>query len=260
MDRVPAVPSRRITVRAPRGRRGAAAGLLAGALAVVALAGCETKQGNEDLVSGKQMFVAKCGSCHVLQRAGTSGTTGPNLDAAFHQSVKDGFKRSTFQGQIYSQIRFPNRNSLMGALARNGKIPHGSRDAQNIAAYVASVVSRPGSDTGALAHAVENIKRVPLATAKGGALDIDAFPNGQLKFIPVAAQAPAGKLVVKSVNKASIGHNISVTGNGVNQAGPVVSGGKTSEITVTLKPGTYQFLCTVPGHAAAGMKGVLTVK
>jgi len=133
---------------------------------VVALAGCETKQGNEDLVSGKQMFVAKCGSCHVLQRAGTSGTTGPNLDAAFHQSVKDGFKRSTFQGQIYSQIRFPNRNSLMGALARNGKIPHDSRDAANIAAYVASVVSRPGSDTGALARAVEKITRIPVATAR----------------------------------------------------------------------------------------------
>jgi plastocyanin len=254
------VLSRKITARAPGGRGGAAVGLLGAAVAVVAFAGCETKQGNEDLVSGKQMFVAKCGSCHVLQRAGTSGTTGPNLDDAFHQSVKDGFKRSTFQGQIYSQIRYPNRNSLMGALARNGKIPHDSRAAANIAAYVASVVSRPGSDTGALARAVEKITRVPVATAKNGTLDIDTFPNGELKFIPVAAAAPAGKVVLKSVNKASIGHNIAVEGNGVNQAGPVVSGGKISEITVTLKRGTYQFLCTVPGHAAAGMKGVLTVK
>ncbi len=254
------MPSRKITVRAPRGRRGAAAGLLAGAVAVAALAGCDVKRGNEDLVSGKQQFVAKCGSCHTLGRAGTSGTTGPNLDAAFYQSVKDGFKRSTFQGQIYSQIRFPNRNSLMGALARTGKIPHDSRAANNIAAYVASVVARPGSDTGALARAVEKVNRIPLATAKNGTLDIDAFPNGDLKFIPVAAQAPPGKVVVKSVNKASIGHNIAVEGNGVNQAGPVVSGGKTSEITVTLKRGTYKFLCTVPGHAAAGMTGVLTVK
>jgi uncharacterized cupredoxin-like copper-binding protein len=28
---------------------------------------------------------------------------------------------------------------------------------------------------------------------------------------------------------------------------------------VTLAAGTYTFECTVPGHAAAGMKGVLTV-
>ena len=63
------MPSRKITVRVPRGRRGAAAGLLAGAVVVAALAGCDVKQGNEDLVAGKQMFVAKCGSCHVLQHA-----------------------------------------------------------------------------------------------------------------------------------------------------------------------------------------------
>jgi plastocyanin len=254
------VLSPKITVRAPRGRRGAAAGLLLGALAVAALAGCDVKRGNEDLVAGKQQFVAKCGSCHQLAHAGTSGTTGPNLDAAFYQSVKDGFKRSTFQGQIEKQIRFPNRKSLMGALARAGKIPHNSRTAANIAAYVASVVAKPGSDSGALARAVEKVTRVPLATAKNGTLDIEAFPNGELKYIPIAAQAPAGKVVIKSLNKASIGHDIAVQGNGVNQAGPVVSGGGTSQISVTLKPGTYQFLCTVPGHAAAGMKGVLTVK
>src|SRR5213076_2306119 len=98
-DRVPAVLSRTITVRTPRGRRGAAIGLLGAAVAVAALAGCDVKRGNEDLVAGKQQFVAKCGSCHALQRAGTTGTTGPNLDNAFAQSVQDGFKRSSFQGQ-----------------------------------------------------------------------------------------------------------------------------------------------------------------
>jgi uncharacterized cupredoxin-like copper-binding protein len=29
---------------------------------------------------------------------------------------------------------------------------------------------------------------------------------------------------------------------------------------VTLKKGKFKYLCTVAGHAAAGMKGVLTVK
>lgn len=29
---------------------------------------------------GKDLFVARCGACHQLQDAGTSGTTGPNLD------------------------------------------------------------------------------------------------------------------------------------------------------------------------------------
>jgi mono/diheme cytochrome c family protein len=32
------------------------------------------------LTSGKDIFVANCGSCHVLKDAGTSGNVGPNLD------------------------------------------------------------------------------------------------------------------------------------------------------------------------------------
>ena len=30
----------------------------------------------------KALFTTNCGSCHVLEKAGTSGTVGPNLDAA----------------------------------------------------------------------------------------------------------------------------------------------------------------------------------
>jgi uncharacterized cupredoxin-like copper-binding protein len=30
-------------------------------------------------------------------------------------------------------------------------------------------------------------------------------------------------------------------------------------LTVTLKPGTYELYCTVPGHEAAGMKQNITV-
>jgi mono/diheme cytochrome c family protein len=31
--------------------------------------------------NGKQIFTAKCGGCHTLKDAGTTGTQGPNLDA-----------------------------------------------------------------------------------------------------------------------------------------------------------------------------------
>jgi len=31
--------------------------------------------------NGKQIFIVKCGGCHTLKDAGTTGTTGPNLDA-----------------------------------------------------------------------------------------------------------------------------------------------------------------------------------
>jgi azurin len=42
----------------------------------------------------------------------------------------------------------------------------------------------------------------------------------------------------------------------------VAGGGETVEVTFTVpaKPGKYDYLCTFPGHFAAGMKGTLTVK
>jgi len=235
--------------------------LVVGATAlIVLLAGCELKQRHGDLVAGKQQFVAKCGVCHVLGRAKTAGVTGPNLDEAFQQSVRDGLGRSSIRGVVEKQILFPNRKSLMAQYSRLGKIPRDRRVAENIAAYVASVVGRGGEDAGALARAVANVARIPVAQEQGGALEIDAFPTGDLKFVPLAAQAKAGKVTVKSVNKSSTGHNIAIQGNGVSQAGAVIANGGTSQVSIALKPGTYTFLCTVSGHAAAGMKGTLTVK
>jgi nitrite reductase (NO-forming) len=42
---------------------------------------------------------------------------------------------------------------------------------------------------------------------------------------------------------------------------PLIKPGKTAKLTVSFKKkGAYHYLCTVPGHAAAGMKGVFTVR
>lgn len=42
----------------------------------------------------------------------------------------------------------------------------------------------------------------------------------------------------------------------------LVPGGETKSVTFTApdKPGEYDFLCTFPGHFAAGMRGVLTIE
>jgi azurin len=43
---------------------------------------------------------------------------------------------------------------------------------------------------------------------------------------------------------------------------PFSAGGETQYVSfkAPMKPGKYTYLCTFPGHAMAGMKGVLTVK
>ncbi len=45
-------------------------------------------------LTSEQLFVSSCGSCHTLAEAGTSGTTGPNLDEALATQSKGFIKTS----------------------------------------------------------------------------------------------------------------------------------------------------------------------
>jgi mono/diheme cytochrome c family protein len=60
-----------------------------------------------DPVRGKQLFVAKCGSCHTLAAAGTTQTIGPNLDHAFGADRQQGFPDESIQQIVADQIRDP---------------------------------------------------------------------------------------------------------------------------------------------------------
>jgi mono/diheme cytochrome c family protein len=226
------------------------------ALAALALSGCGSgHDSSADLVNGKKLFIGKatCGSCHTLQRAGTKGTQGPNLDAAFENSRQSGFGDSVIEGVVRDQIAHPRRASIMPAGLVKGD------DRRDVAAYVASVAGKPGQDTGLLASVGGNQNASKVAVEKGGKLEIPADPSGALAYLFGKATATAGPVTISMPNQAPIQHNISITGP-VGGKGPIVGKGGTSSFQVTLKPGTYTFLCDVPGHAAAGMKGTLTVK
>jgi plastocyanin len=220
---------------------------------MVALAACDVKHPSANLVHGKQLFVAKCASCHTLAHAGSQGVIGPNLDDAFRQDRADGVKSVSIQGLVDYWIRYPNSAGVMPADLFTGQ------NAQDVAAYVGRVAAKPGQDTGALAQAVQTATQKP-AVEKAGVVEIDADPTGQLRFLAATASATAGKVTLRMANKSSVSHDIAVRGNGIDQIGPIVSNGGTSTVSIGLKPGTYTFYCSVPGHEAAGMKGTLTVK
>jgi mono/diheme cytochrome c family protein len=228
-------------------------GLLSGTVVLLVVAGCAVKHPTADVVNGKQLFVAKCGSCHTLSHAGTAGTVGPNLDDAFRQDRADGVKSTSIEGLIDYWIRYPNSEGAMPAKVVNGQ------HAQDVAAYVAKVASIPGQDSGELATAVQQVKQKP-AVETNDVVQIDADPTGQLKFLASSASATAGKVTLRMKNASSVPHDIAIRGNGVSQVGQVVSGGGVSTLAESLKPGTYTFYCSVDGHEAAGMKGTLTVK
>jgi uncharacterized cupredoxin-like copper-binding protein len=245
--------------------RGLALGAFAAGAIALASSGCGLTSQGDNVVRGKQLFVAKCGACHVLNRAGTKGVTGPNLDMAFARARKDGFGSTTFKGIVHRQIQQPNRMPQVDPAT--GKIlplmpPKlvTGEDAEDVAAYVADAVGKGGKDTGALAQ-VGAAQAKGTAKAKGGVLSIPADPGGALAYVFANAQAPAGQIEIESKNDSSVQHDIAIEGNGQpEKAGEVVSGGGVSKISADLKPGDYEFYCTVTGHRQAGMEGKLTVK
>jgi len=58
------------------------------------------------------------------------------------------------------------------------------------------------------------------------------------------------------VSKGKLAHDVAIAG----KKSALIQPGKTGTLTVALKAGRYPYTCTVPVHAAAGMKGTLTVK
>jgi len=70
------------------------------------------------------------------------------------------------------------------------------------------------------------------------------------------ASAPRGTVIFKLVNKGATAHNFKIAGH----ATKLVSPGGTATLSLKLAKGSYKYVCTVPGHAAAGMKGTFTVR
>jgi len=94
----------------------------------------------------------------------------------------------------------------------------------------------------------------------GRTLTLSADPRGELRFDTRALDARAGQLTIQMENPSSVAHNISLEGAGVDEEGKTVGRGGTSTVTAELRPGNYDFYCSVPGHRQGGMQGTLTVE
>ena len=241
-------------------RRTLVLGLVAALVTAAAGCGQEAVRSDDNVVNGKVLFVKKCGSCHVLARAGTKGSVGPNLDEAFRQSLKDGMERSTVRGVVEHQILYPYtlENQTTGT-QMPAKLVEGD-DANDVAAYVAQVAAKGGKDTGLLASAVPQAGAGKAIAQKGDVLQIDADPNGQLAYLSNKATGKPGPVTFRMQNKSSVPHDLVVEGPGVDGKTPVEQGGGTGEFKATLQPGSYTYYCSVDGHRQAGMTGKITVK
>jgi uncharacterized cupredoxin-like copper-binding protein len=74
----------------------------------------------------------------------------------------------------------------------------------------------------------------------------------EFKFKLSADSAKPGKVTFVLTNKGHVPHDFRINGVTSKLIGP----GKSTSISVDFKkPGSYYYECTVPGHAALGMKG-----
>ncbi|MGE3269467.1 MAG: plastocyanin/azurin family copper-binding protein [Chloroflexota bacterium] len=86
-----------------------------------------------------------------------------------------------------------------------------------------------------------------------------------LKFTPPALQAKVGQPVkIVLENKGVIEHDIAFptmqSDKPVNSLKAVVKSGQTGALEFTPSvAGTYEYICTIPGHKEAGMKGTINV-
>ena len=93
-------------------------------------------------------------------------------------------------------------------------------------------------------------------------LRLQADPHGKIRYNKKTLTAKAGTVTIVMSNPKTSGlqHGIAVEGKGVDKDGKIVAPGKTSTLTLKLKPGRYTFYCNFDGHKGLGMKGTLIVK
>jgi plastocyanin len=98
----------------------------------------------------------------------------------------------------------------------------------------------------------------PARSGSASSLSLSANAT-QLSFNTRQLSARAGTVTVTFTNPGALEHNVTIAqGSSVLGATPTFTGGS-RKLTLTLKPGSYTFYCSVPGHRAAGMEGTLSV-
>jgi uncharacterized cupredoxin-like copper-binding protein len=84
-----------------------------------------------------------------------------------------------------------------------------------------------------------------------------AVSETEFKITLPATSFKTGKITFDVKNAGKIPHDLAI--KGTSDKTKLIQAGGTAQLTVTLKPGTYELYCTVPGHEAAGMKQNITV-
>jgi uncharacterized cupredoxin-like copper-binding protein len=103
--------------------------------------------------------------------------------------------------------------------------------------------------------AIAALSLVQVASARSTTVQVS---GKEFSFkLSATSLARPGTVTFNFRNVGTMAHDFRINGKQTRLIQPH----KTAKLVVTFKKkGRYHYLCTVPGHAAAGMKGVFTVR
>ena len=109
----------------------------------------------------------------------------------------------------------------------------------------------------------------PAKTSGGMSVKVAAGKPSEFHFTLSAMSVPTGSVTFSFTDKGALSHDFFVCSTAsksdsanscAGKGTPLTKPGKSATLVVKFsKAGDYEYLCTVPGHAAAGMKGLLKV-
>jgi plastocyanin len=91
-------------------------------------------------------------------------------------------------------------------------------------------------------------------------LNFAADPGGKLAFDKTEATVKAGAVTLRLSNESPLPHNVAIAAGSRTVATTRTIQRGTATARATLRPGTFVFYCSVPGHREGGMEGRLTVR
>lgn len=116
--------------------------------------------------------------------------------------------------------------------------------------------AKKGSLTGGVQHAGEKKQKPPSKKKAPAAASTVNVGATEFRFTLSTETIHIGTVTFKVTNNGGIPHNLRIN----NKQTPNIDPGSTVTLKVNFtKPGRFPYFCTIPGHAEAGMKGVLKI-
>ena len=102
----------------------------------------------------------------------------------------------------------------------------------------------------------------PASGSAAGAQQVTVVARDSMRFEPSTITVAAGQPVQLTLrNEGRMPHDFTLSEGVARRVKLKADGGEIASGTFTIdRPGTYTFICSVPGHEAAGMRGTITAQ